>query len=334
MGQVGDGGGELMRAVVVTQHGGPEVLRLSDRPAPHAGPGQLVVDVAAAGVNFMDIYQRTGTPPYGGNLPYVPGAEGAGTVAAVGPGVTGFAVGDPVAWTGVPGSYAEQVVIPADRGVAVPDGVDLQVAAAVMLQGTTAHYLSTSTFPVAHGDLAVVHAAAGGVGLLLTQMVKMRGGMVIVTTSTAAKVELAKQAGADHLAEYENFAAVAHEVTGGAGAAVVYDGVGRATFDDSLAALRPRGYMVLFGAASGPVPAFELQRLAAGGSLFITRPTLVHYLASRDELLWRAGELFTWIRQGRLTVRIGGGYPLEDAAHAHDDLAARRTTGKLLLRPR
>ncbi len=196
MGRMGDGGGELMRAVVVTQHGGPEVLRLSDRPAPHAGPGQLVVDVAAAGVNFMDIYQRTGTPPYGGNLPYVPGAEGAGTVAAVGPGVTGFAVGDPVAWTGVPGSYAEQVVIPADRGVAVPDGVDLQVAAAVMLQGTTAHYLSTSTFPVAHGDPAVVHAAAGGVGLLLTQMVKMRGGMVIATTSTAAKAELATQAGA------------------------------------------------------------------------------------------------------------------------------------------
>jgi NADPH:quinone reductase len=322
-----------MRAVVVTKHGGPEVLQLSERPAPQAGPGELLVDVAAAGVNFMDVYQREGRPPYAGNLPYVPGAEGAGLVAATGPGVTGFAVGDRVAWTGVPGGYAEQVVIPADRAVEVPDGMDLRVAAAVMLQGTTAHYLSTSTFPVAQGDPVVVHAAAGGVGLLLTQMVKMRGGTVIATTSTAAKAEVARQAGADHLAGYENFGKVVREVTGDAGAAVVYDGVGRATFDDSLAALRPRGYMVLYGAASGPVPPFELQRLAAAGSLFVTRPTLIHYVASRDELSRRAGDLFTWIGQGRLTVRIGGTYPLGDAAYAHEDLGARSTTGKLLLLP-
>src|SRR6266542_604582 len=240
-----------VRAVVVKQHGGPEVLEVSDREAPHTGPGQLLVDVAAAGVNFVDIYQRRGNPPYGGDLPYVPGAEGAGTVAAVGPGVAGFAEGDRVAWTGVPGSYAEQVVVPAERAVRVPDGVALQVAAAVMLQGMTAHYLSGSTYPVTEGDPVVVHAAAGGVGRLLTQMVKMRGGTVIGTTSTADKAGLARQAGAHHVTGYESFPAVVREVTDGAGAAVVYDGVGRTTFDDSLAVLRPRGYMVLYGAASG-----------------------------------------------------------------------------------
>ncbi len=323
-----------MRAVVVKRHGGPEVLEVSDREAPRTGPGQLVVDVAAAGVNFMDIYQRRGEPPYAdGDLPYVPGAEGAGTVAAVGPGVAGFAEGDRVAWTGVPGSYAEQVVVPAERAVRVPDGVALQVAAAVMLQGMTAHYLSGSTYPVTEGDPVVVHAAAGGVGRLLTQMVKMRGGTVIGTTSTADKAGLARQAGAHHVTGYESFPAVVREVTDGAGAAVVYDGVGRTTFDDSLAVLRPRGYMVLYGAASGPVPPFELRRLAAGGSLFITRPVLAHHIARRDELLRRAGDLFGWISQGDLDVRVGGTYPLDGAARAHDDLAARRTTGKLLLLP-
>jgi NADPH:quinone reductase len=322
-----------MRAVVVSQHGGPGVLEVTDREAPSAGPGEIVVDVAAAGVNFMDIYQRQGLPPYGGDLPAVPGAEGAGTVASVGPGVTGIAAGDRVAWTGVPGSYAEQVVIPADRAVPVPGDVDTQVAAAVMLQGMTAHYLSASTFPIAEGHTAVVHAAAGGVGLLLTQMIKMRGGAVVATTSTDAKAELAKQAGADYLARYENFGAVVREVTGGTGASVVYDGVGRATFDDSLAAIRPRGYMVLYGAASGPVPPFELQRLARHGSLFITRPTLVHYMAARDELLSRSSDLFNWIREGKLAVRVGGTYPLAGAAQAHDDLGSRRTTGKLLLLP-
>ncbi len=323
-----------MRAVVVREHGGPEVLRVGDRPSPKAGTGQLVVDVTAAGVNYVDIYQREGRPPYGGDLPYVPGAEGAGTVAEVGPGVVGFAQGDRVAWAGAPGCYAEQAVVPADRSVPVPDGLDARVAAAVMLQGMTAHYLCTSTYPVAHGDHVVVHAAAGGVGLLLTQMAKARGGTVIGTTSTDERAALARQAGADRAVGYEDFVAVVREATDGVGAAAVYDGVGRATFEDSLAALRPRGYMVLYGAASGPVPAFELQRLMTGGSLFTTRPTLSSYTATRDELLQRAGDLFRWIGRGELTVRIGASYALADAARAHDDLAARRTTGKLLLLPR
>jgi NADPH2:quinone reductase len=322
-----------MRAVVVEEHGGPEVLQASERPAPSPGTGELLVDVAAAGVNFMDIYQREGRPPYAGNLPFVPGGEGAGSVAEVGQGVDGFAVGDRVAWIGV-GSYAEQAVIPAGSALAVPDGLDLRTAAAVLLQGMTAHYLCHSTYPVADGEIAVVHAAAGGVGLLLTQMIAMRGGVVVGTASTTAKAVLAQQAGAAHVAEYENFGDVVRDVTGGRGAAVVYDGVGQATFDASLAAIRPRGYMVLYGAASGPVPPFELQRLNTSGSLFITRPTLGHYIASREELTRRAGDLFSWLSEGRLSVRIGGTYPLGEAARAHEDLAARRTTGKLLLLPR
>lgn len=322
-----------MRAVVVNQTGGPDVLTLAEWDAPQAGPGQLVVDVAAAGVNFMDIYQREGRPPYSPVLPFVPGAEGAGTVAAVGPGVDGFAVGDRVAWTGAPGAYAEQALVPAAAAVPLPDGLDTEVAAAVMLQGVTAHYLCHSTYPVAPGDPVVVHAAAGGVGLLLTQMVKMRGGTVIATTSTAAKADLARQTGADHVAGYGDFGAVVEQVTDGAGAAVAYDGVGQATFDASLACLRPRGLMVLYGGASGPVPPFELQRLAGGGSLFITRPTMIHYIASRDELLWRTSDLFSWIAEGRLSVRIGAIYPLAEAARAHGDLAGRRTMGKLLLVP-
>jgi NADPH2:quinone reductase len=322
-----------MRAVVVREHGGPDVLQVSDWPAPSPGPGGLLVDVAAAGVNFMDVYQREGRPPYNGGVPYLPGMEGAGTVAAVGPGVTGFAAGDRVAWATAPGSYAQQVLVPADRAVAVPDGVDLEVAAAVMLQGMTAHYLCHSTYRVAEGDPVVVHAAAGGVGLLLTQMVRMRGGVIVATTSTDAKAQLARAAGADHVTGYQDFTAVVREVTGGAGAAVVYDGVGQATFDASLEALRPRGHMVLYGAASGPVPPFDPQRLNTGGSLFLTRPTLGHYIASLDEFRQRASDLFGWIADGRLNVRIGGRYPLAEAARAHDDLTARRTTGKLLLLP-
>ncbi|HUZ23634.1 MAG TPA: quinone oxidoreductase [Streptosporangiaceae bacterium] len=323
-----------MRAVVVEEHGGPEVLRSAERPAPSPGPGQLLVDVAAAGVNFMDIYQREGRPPYGGNLPYVPGSEGAGTVAGVGAGVADFSVGSRVAWSGLPGSYAEQAVLPADRAVPVPGGVDLEVAAAVMLQGMTAHYLCHSTYPVAPGEVVVVHSAAGGVGLLLTQLVVMRGGVVVATTSTEAKGRLAAEAGAARVTGYEDFGAAAAELTGGAGAAAVFDGVGQATFDASLAALRPRGYLVLYGASSGPVPPFDPQRLNTGGSLFLTRPTLVHYIASREELLQRSGDLLRWIESGQLNVRIGGRYPLADAARAHEDLAARRTTGKLLLLPR
>lgn len=322
-----------MRAIVVRRTGGPEVLEPAELPDPQPGPGQLLVDVTAAGVNFADIYRRQGSPPYVPELPYVPGVEGAGTVAAAGPGVTGFAAGDRVAWTGVPGSCAERVVLSADRAVLVPDGIDLRVAAAVMLQGMTAHYLSNDTFPVGDGETVIVHAAAGGVGLLLTQLVKLRGGIVIGTTSSARKAALARQAGADHVTGYDEFGAVTRRVTGGAGAAAVYDGVGQATFDDSLAALRPRGTMVLYGAASGPVPPFELQRLAAGGSLFITRPTLGSYIASRDELLARASDLFSWIGQGKLSVRTGGSYPLAEAARAHQDLAGRGTTGKLILLP-
>jgi NADPH:quinone reductase len=323
-----------MRAVVVKRHGGPEVLVIGDAEQPKAGKGHLLVEVTAAGVNFVDIYQREGHPPYDLPVPYVPGGEGAGTVVAAGEDVKDFAEGDKVAWTGVPGSYAEQIVVPADWAVPIPDGVEPQIAAAVMLQGTTAHYLCHDTYPVAEGDPVVVHAAAGGVGLLLTQMVKMRGGVVIATTSTQAKADLARQAGADHVCRYEEFGDVVRAVTDGAGAAVVYDGVGQATFDASLAALRRRGCMVLYGAASGPVPPFELQRLQTGGSLFITRPTLVHYIATREELMSRARDVFGWILDGRLKVRIGGTYPLEQAAQAHEDLKARRTTGKLLLLPR
>lgn len=322
-----------MRAVVVEKLGGPEVLRAADREAPQVGPGQLLVDVAAAGVNFMDIYQRTGTA-YKIDLPYVPGVEGAGTVLATGPGVSGFSKGDRIAWTGAQGSYAEEVLVPATSAVPVPDGVDLKVAAAAILQGMTAHYLSHSTYPVARGDAVVVHAAAGGVGLLLTQMVKMRGGTVIATTSTPDKAALARQAGADHLADYQTFSAVVKDVTGGKGAAVVYDGVGQATFEESLRALRRRGYMVLYGASSGDVPPFEPRRLAAAGSLYVTRPVLGDYTASREELLERAGAVFTWIKQGALKVNIGRTYPLDEAARAHDDLGSRRTTGKLLLVPR
>jgi NADPH2:quinone reductase len=323
-----------MRAVIGSQHGGPEVLQIGEVAPPEPGPGQLLVDVAAAGVNYMDIYQREGRPPYASAaLPYVPGAEGAGTVAAVGPGVSDFAVGDRVAWTQVSGSYAEQVAVPVALAVPVPEGMDLSVAAAVMLQGMTAHYLCHSTYPVAQGEQVVVHAAAGGVGLLLTQMIAMRGGVSIATTSTTAKAVLAQQAGADYVTDYEDFTEVARRVTDGTGVAAVYDGIGQATFEASLSALRIRGYMVLYGAASGPVPPFDLQRLNPAGSLFVTRPTLGHYLGSREELLWRAGDLFRWITEGRLSVRVGGRYPLEQAAQAQADLASRGTTGKLLLLP-
>jgi NADPH2:quinone reductase len=326
-----------MRAVVVEQSGGPEVLTLGERDPLRPGPGEVLVEVAAAGVNYMDIYQRQGVGAYRQQPPFVPGSEGAGRVVAVGSGVTGPYAGcaedDLVAWAGVGGSYAEHVLVPAHRAVRVPEGVSAETAAAVMLQGLTAHYLCVSTYPVRPGDVAVVHAAAGGVGLLLTQMVKRRGGIVVATTSGAEKSVLATRAGADYVTGYAGFREVVAEATDGAGAHVVYDGVGKDTFDDSLASLRPRGTMVLYGGASGQVPAFDPQRLNSGGSLYLTRPTLVHYIADREELTWRAGELFGWIVNGELDVRIGATYPLADAARAHEDLAARRTTGKLLLIP-
>ena len=323
-----------MRAVVVGQCGGPEVLTLGERDVAGPGPGEILVQVAAAGVNYMDTYQRQGIGAYRVEPPFVPGLEGAGRVIAAGPGA-GFAVADTVAWADVRGSYAEQVVIPAGRAIQVPAGVSAEVAAAVMLQGLTAHYLCVSTYPVRPGDVAVVHAAAGGLGLLLTQMIKRRGGTVIGTTSDAGgtKGELARQAGADYVTGYAEFREVVADVTDGAGAHVVFDGVGKDTFDDSLAALRRRGTMVLYGGASGQVPPVDPQRLNSGGSLYLTRPTLAHYIADREELTWRASELFGWIAAGELDVRIGGTYPLADAGRAHDDLGARRTTGKLLLIP-
>ena len=326
-----------MHAVVARKLGGPEVLSVTEIPDPEPGAGQVIVRVAAAGVNYMDIYQREGAGGYKpSQFPVVPGAEGAGTVTAVGNGVTGLSVGDHVAWANAPGSYAGQVAVPADRIVPVPPEVDLQVAAAIMLQGMTAHYLCFSTYPVRDGDVTVVHAAAGGVGLLLTQLIKQRGGIVVATTSggpDGEKAALAERAGANVVVGYEGFRAAVVGVTSGHGCNVVYDGVGQATFDDSLASLHPRGMMVLYGASSGQVPPMDPQRLNRGGSLYLTRPTLANYIADRHELLWRAGDLFGWLAEGLLDVRIGGTYPLADAARAQQDLAARRTTGKLLLLP-
>jgi NADPH2:quinone reductase len=322
-----------MRAIVVSELGGPEVLKPAERDNPVPGPGQIVVRIAAAGVNYRDIYERTGVGVYAAQPPFVPGAEGAGTVLAVGRDVTEFAAGDQVAWADGPGSYAEQVALDANRAVPVPPDIDPKIAAAVLVQGMTAHYLCASTFPVREGNLAVVHAAAGGVGLLLTQMVKRRGGIVVATSSTTPKAVLARQAGADYVTTYDEFPEAVRRVSGERGADVVFDGVGKATFDNGLAALKPRGMMVLYGGASGQVPPFDVQRLNSAGSLFLTRPTLGSYTADRAELLWRAGDLFEWIAKGELDVRIGSEYPLSDASRAHEDLAARRTTGKLILIP-
>jgi NADPH2:quinone reductase len=319
-----------MRAVVVTRRGGPEVLELQEVPSPAAGPGQLVVDLSVAGVNFRDVYERQG-PPYGGEPPFVAGLEGAGTVAEVGEDVAEFAVGDRVAWSSVQGSYAEQVAVEASRAAPVPGALGDELAAASILQGMTAEYLCSTTYPVQPGEAVLVHAAAGGVGLLLTQMVKRRGGRVIATTSSEEKAGLARAAGAEAAIGYEGFAERVRELTDGEGAAVVFDGIGKDTFDESLACLRTRGMLVLYGAASGPVRPFDVSRLMAGGSLFLTRPSLIHYAAAREELLERASRVFGWIEDGSLDVRIGGRYPLERAADAQRDLESRRTTGKLLL---
>jgi NADPH:quinone reductase len=324
-----------MRAVHVARPGGPEVLAVADLPDPAPGPGQLLVRVSAAGVNFMDVYARAGVGHYARPTPFVLGTEGAGRVVGVGSGAEDFHEGDRVAWKHAAGSYAELVVVDAAEAVPLPDGVTDDVAAAVLLQGITAHYLATSTYPVRAGDTVVVHAAAGGVGLLLTQIVKLRGGRVIGTVSTAEKDAAARAAGADEVISSGGapFAPLVRALTGGEGAAAVYDGVGQATFEGSLASLRPRGYMVLFGAASGPVPPFDPQRLNTAGSLYLTRPTIAHYTRTRDELLSRCSDLFGWIVAGRLDVHIGGRFPLTDAARAHADLEARATTGKLLLLP-
>lgn len=320
-----------MRAIVVSESGGPEVLVPGERPDPVPGPGEVLVDVAASGVNFIDVYYRTGA--YAQPLPYVPGVEGAGTVAAVGEGVGGVAVGDRVAWSNVQGSYAQKAVVPAAKVVPVPDGVGLDDAAAALLQGMTAHYLTRSVHEVKPGDTVLVHAAAGGMGLLLTQVSKAAGARVIGTASTAEKKRTARDAGADEVLDYDGFADRVRELTGGEGVAVVYDGVGAPTFDGSLASLRRRGVLALYGAAGGKVPPFDPQRLNAAGSLFLTRPTLAHYTATRDELLERAADVYGWIASGALRLHIGKRYDLADAAAAHADLEARRTTGKLLLVP-
>jgi NADPH:quinone reductase len=325
-----------MRAIIVSETGGPDVLLVGDIEPPRPGAGELLISVAAAGVNFIDTYQRSGL--YAVPLPFTPGAEGAGQVLAVGEGVEDFSVGDAVAWGDVSGSYAEQVIARADRVVPVPNGVSLEVAAGAMLQGMTAHYLTQSTFPIQAGQTALVHAAAGGMGLLLTQLVKAAGGKVIGTVSTDEKAKLAREAGADEVIRYDTLAddelaAEVRERNGGAGVDVSYDGVGAATFEASLASLRPRGMLVSFGNASGPVPPFPLLRLSAMGSLFATRPTLVHHIATREDLLWRSGDVFRWIQDGTLTMRIGGKYPLEQAGQAHRDLESRKTTGKLLVIP-
>ncbi len=322
-----------MKAVRVHAPGGPEVMKLEDVPDPKPGPGQAAVRIAAAGVNYIDIYFRSGQ--YKAQLPLTLGLEGAGTVTAVDSGVTDIAAGDRVAWTGVPGSYAQVNVIPADRLVKLPDGVSFKDGAAAMLQGMTAHYLVATTYPLKAGDACLVHAAAGGVGLLLCQMAKMRGATVIGTVSTEEKARLAKAAGADHAILYtqQDFAAEVKRLTSGAGVHVVYDGVGATTFEKGFDCLRPRGMMALFGAASGPVPPFDLQVLNQKGSLFITRPSLFHYTATREELVDRAGDVLGWIRDGKLKLRIEYQFPLAEAAEAHRALAGRKTTGKILLLP-
>jgi NADPH2:quinone reductase len=314
-----------VRAAVVTRFGGPEVLEVRDEPEPEPGPGDLLVAPEAIGVNYRDIYEREGR--YGGETPLVAGVEGAGTVVA------GPSEGERVAWVAAPGSYAERVVVGAEIAVPIPDGMTTEIAAAVLLQGLTAHYLARSVHRIETGDEVLVHAAAGGVGLLLTQIAKKLGARVIATTSGGEKAKLAEGAGADDVIAYEGFGERVRELTGGEGVAVAYDGVGVATFDESLASVRQRGKMVLFGAASGPVPPVDPMRLEHHGSLFLTRPALRHYTARREELLARAADVFAWLADGSLHVRIGGRYPLAEARRAQEDLAARRTTGKLLLLP-
>ena len=325
----------LMRAALATRTGGPEVLEYAEVGVPEPGPGQVLVKVAAAGVNFLDTYYRAGVYPR--PLPMVLGAEGAGVVAEVGEDVSGLAAGDHVAWAdGNAGAYAEYDVIEADRLVAVPEGLDPETAAASMLQGMTAHYLLNSAWDLEAGQTALVHAAAGGMGLLLTQLAKAKGARVIGTTSTEAKELLAREAGADEVLRYtevDDLAAEVRALTGGRGVDVVYDGVGKDTFEASLASLRTRGLLALYGAASGQVPPFDLQRLNRAGSLFVTRPTLAHYIETREELDWRSGEILGAVVEGRLRISVGARFPLARAAEAHTALTGRATTGKVLLIP-
>ena len=320
-----------MKAVRVHKYGGPEVLTLEEIPVPEPKAGEARVKIEAAGVNYIDIYQRTGLYPM--KTPFTLGTEGAGIVDAVGPDVTEVKKGDRVGYAMIPGSYAEYAIVSAARLVPIPSNIEARVAAALMLQGMTAHYLTHNTYPLKKGDTALIHAAAGGVGLLLIQIAKQLGAKVIGTVSTEAKAKLAKEAGADHVILYTqtDFLAEVKKLTDGRGLEVVYDSVGQTTFDKSLECLKPRGYMVLFGQSSGPVVPFDPARLAARGSLFLTRPSLAHYSLDRAELLQRASDIFNWAAAGTLKVRIDKSFPMAEAAEAHRQLEGRKTTGKVIL---
>jgi len=322
-----------MKAIQIHETGGPEVLQLAELPIPEPGPGQVLIRVEATGVNFIEIYFRKGV--YKAALPMTPGSEAAGTVEKLGPGVTGFAAGDAVASVSVLGSYAEYALVPAMQLVKTPESLSPEHAAAAMLQGMTAHYLAHSTFPLKPGDKALIHAGAGGVGLLLTQIAIKLGARVITTVSTPAKAELSREAGASEVILYtkQDFEAEVKRLTDGKGVDVVYDSVGKTTFEASLNCLRPRGLLALFGASSGPVPPFDLIQLSGKGSLFITRPTLWHYVATRAELEGRAGDVLGWAAKGELKLRTEFIYPLAEAAQAQTDLEDRKTTGKILLEP-
>ena len=322
-----------MKAIRVHTPGGPEVLRIEEIPDPHPGPGEALVRVEAVGVNFIEVYQRMGLYPL--PLPFTPGGEGAGTVIAIGAGVTAVRIGDRVASHELRGSHAELALAAADRLITLPDAIDAHTGAAVMLQGMTAHYLASSTYPLAHGEWCLVHAAAGGVGLLLCQIAARRGARVIGTVSTAVKEALAREAGAHDVIRYteQDFVAEARRLTVNHGVPVVYDSVGKTTFDGSLDSLARRGMLVLFGQSSGPVPPIDPQILNRKGSLYLTRPSLGAYVATRDELVARASDILAWIGNGSLKVRIDRAYPLAQAADAHRALEARATMGKVLLIP-
>src|SRR5258706_12858631 len=322
-----------MKAIQVSQTGGPEVLKLVDLPVPEPKPNEAVVEIKAAGVNFIDVYFREGRYP--APLPFVNGQEAAGVVASVGADVTNVKAGDRVAYTGALGSYADYAAVPADRLVAIPEQIDFPQAAAAMLQGMTAHYLSHSSYKIERGETALVHAAAGGVGLLLVQMCKLLGARVIGTAGSEEKAALARGAGADEVIVYttHDFEAETKRLTDGKGVHGVYDGVGKTTFEKDLNVLRLRGYLVLFGGASGAVPPFDLLELTKHGSLFVTRPSLQHYVASHEELEQRSGDVLQMIVRGDLKLRIHRTYGLAEAEQAHRDLEGRRTTGKLLLIP-
>jgi NADPH:quinone reductase len=320
-----------MKSIQVNEPGGPEKMRLVEVPTPVAGPGEALVRIAASGVNFIDVYFRSGL--YKADPPVSLGSEAAGTVEAVGPGVTGLVPGDRVAYAMVRGSYAEYAAVPAAKLVKIPDAVDFTTAAAAMLQGMTAHYLTHSTFPLKPGDTCLVHAAAGGAGGLTVQMAKMLGARVFGTVSTVEKARIAREHGADEAILYtqQDFEAEVKRLTGGRGVDAIYDSVGKTTFDKGLNCLRPRGMMVLFGQSSGPVPPFDANILNGKGSLFLTRPSLGFYVHTREELEWRAGDVLAWVGSGKLKLRIDRTYPLAEAAAAHRDLEGRHTAGKLIL---